>query len=71
MVLTTNHHHVRSGLHVALRRSGVTSLRGIEYLLHRAVFGWFDSKERRVVTLPEKIRQVCLLDFEQTQTVSR
>ena len=38
---------------------------------HRAVFGWFDSKERRVVTLPEKIRQVCLLDFEQTQTVSR
>lgn len=34
---------------------------------HGAVFGWFDSETRKVVKLPEKIRQLCLLDFESVE----
>lgn len=32
--------------------------------VHKAVFGWFDSEKRKVVELPERIRQVCLLEFK-------
>ncbi|OPX54577.1 acyl-CoA thioester hydrolase [Oceanospirillum multiglobuliferum] len=31
---------------------------------HRAVFGWFDMTQRKVVKLPETIRQLCLPEPE-------